>query len=186
MRPMLERLASSVGLVLLAGITACGSTRVIDTDDHDAPILIGGAQPDRASLEKLKQLYGIKTVVNLRGEFPDEGWYRREKEAVEAIGAKWVQLPTSGYLAPSPETVDAFFDLVEDEDNWPIFVHCQMGIHRTGLILALYRMQYQGCTGAQALAEMREHGFDWTRVDRGAVEEYVLAYQRDPKRTIKR
>lgn len=181
---MIQRLA--VPLLLLAGLSACGSTRVLVTEKDKVPILLGGAQPDRASLEKLKDLYGIKTVVNLRGEHPDEGWYQREKEAVEAIGAKWVQLPTSGYLAPPPETVDAFFDLVEDKDNWPIFVHCQMGIHRTGLILALYRMQYEGWTGARALAEMREHGFHWTKVDRSEVEEYVLNYTPDPKRKIDR
>jgi protein tyrosine/serine phosphatase len=173
-------------LALLGALVACASTRVVDQNDDDEPILIGGAQPDRESLEKLHRLYGIKTVVNLRGESPDEGWYLREKEAVEAIGLKWIQLPTSGYEAPPAETVDAFFDLVEDEDNRPVFVHCQMGIHRTGLMLALYRMQYQGWTGAQALSEMRGNGFDWTRVDRSAVEEYVLSYTPDPERTIDR
>jgi protein tyrosine/serine phosphatase len=172
--------------VLLGAIAACGATRVVGRDHTKRPILIGGAQPERASLERLKELYGIKTVVNLRGVCPDEGWFMREKDAVDAIGAKWVQLPTSGYLAPRPETVEAFFDLIEDEANWPIFVHCQMGVHRTGLMLALYRMQYEGGPGARALAEMRANGFDWTRVDRSAVEEYVLGYTPDPERTIER
>jgi protein tyrosine/serine phosphatase len=173
-------------LALLGALAACASTRVVDKDDDDAPILIGGAQPDPESLEKLQKLHGIKTVVNLRGESPDEGWYVREGEAVEALGLRWIHLPTSGYVAPTEETVNAFFDIVENEDNWPIFVHCQMGIHRTGLMLALYRMQYQGWTGDKAIAEMRANGFLWTRVDRSAVEAYVLAYEPNPKRRIRR
>ena len=168
-------------------LAACASTRVVDRAADGTPILIGGAQPDAESLERLQRFHGpIKTVVNLRGESPNEAWYDREREGVEAIGAKWIQLPTSGYLEPPPETVNAFFDIVEDRANWPVFLHCQMGIHRTGLMLALYRMQYQGWTGEQAWAEMKANGFKWTRVDRSAVEAYVRSYAPDPRRTIQR
>jgi len=173
-------------LVVLC-LAACASTRVVDRAEDGTPILIGGAQPDAASLERLQSFHGaIKTVVNLRGESPGEAWYVRERDGVAAIDAKWIQLPTSGYLVPPPSTVARFFDIMEDRANWPVFVHCQMGIHRTGLMLALYRMQYQGWTGEQAWAEMKANGFKWTRVDRSAVEAYVRTYTPDPRRTIQR
>jgi protein tyrosine/serine phosphatase len=172
---------------MVAWLAACASTRVVDRAADGTPILIGGCQPDRDSLERLDRFHGpIKTVVNLRGESPDEAWFIRERDAVAAIGARWIHLPTSGYVAPPAETVDAFFDIVEDRANWPVFVHCQMGIHRTGLMLALYRMQYQGWTGEDAWAEMKANGFKWSRVDRSAVEAYVHGYTADPERTIER
>jgi tyrosine-protein phosphatase SIW14 len=179
----MRRRATFLALLALA---ACASTRVVDRAADGTPILIGGAQPDAESLQKLQKLYGIQTVVNLRGEFPYEAWFVREGEAVTALGLRWIQLPTSGYLAPPEETVNAFFDIVEADANWPIFVHCQMGIHRTGLMLALYRMQYQGWTGDQAWTEMVANGFHWTRVDRSAVEAYVRSFAPDPTRTIQR
>ena len=173
-------------VLVLLWLAACASTRVIDRAGDGTPILIGGAQPDGESLERLQRFHGVKTVVNLRGEHPDEAWYVRERDGVAAIGAQWIHLPTSGYLAPPSKTVTAFFDIVEDRANWPVFVHCQMGIHRTGLMLALYRRQYQGWTGEQAWVEMKSNGFSWTRVDSSAVEAYVRSYAPDPKRTIQR
>jgi len=172
-------------LALLA-LAACSSTRVVDRAADGTPILIGGAQPDAESLERLQRFHGVKTVVNLRGEYPDEAWFIRERDGVAAIGVNWIHLPTSGYLAPPPATVTTFFDIVEDRGNWPVFVHCQMGIHRTGLMLALYRMQYQGWTGDEAWVEMKANGFKWTRVDRSAVEAYVRSYAPDPERTMQR
>ncbi|MHC4490983.1 MAG: fused DSP-PTPase phosphatase/NAD kinase-like protein, partial [Planctomycetota bacterium] len=115
-------------VLVLLWLTACSSTRVVDRAEDGTPILIGGPQPDRESLERLQRFHGVKTVVNLRGEHPDEAWYVRERDGVAAIGAKWIQLPPRGYLVPPPETVTRFFDIVEDSANWPVFVHCQMGI----------------------------------------------------------
>lgn len=41
----------------------------------------------------------------------------------------------------------------------PVFVHCEHGQDRTGLIVAVYRVRVDGWTKADAEAEMLEHGF---------------------------
>ncbi|MHC4549878.1 MAG: protein tyrosine phosphatase family protein [Planctomycetota bacterium] len=171
--------------VLVAG-AACASTRVVDRAVDGTPILICGPQPDAESLQRLHRFHGVKTVVNLRGESRDETWFKREQRGVEAVGARWIHLKTNSQQAPPPELVDRFFEVVEDRANWPVFVHCQSGIHRTGLMCALYRMQYQGWTGEQALKEMKAHGFEWGRGDRSATKEYVRHYRPDPERKIER
>ena len=171
-------------LALAAFLAACGSTRILDRTDDGTPIVMVGAQPDEAQLRRMHDLYGVKTIVNLRGENPDERWFRNEQRGVEAIGAKWVHLRTSGLEEPPQATLDRYFELIEDRSNWPIYLHCESGMHRAGLMGALYRMQYQGWTGEQAWAEMRGQGFKISRRSRDAVVAYVKSYERDPNRTL--
>jgi protein tyrosine/serine phosphatase len=172
-------------LLLFLLLAACVGTRVVDRDADGRPILLCGPQPDQDTLRKLHDRYGLRTVVNLRGENPDEAWYRRERNGVQEIGAKWIHLRTGSHEPPAPEHLARFFDIVEDPANWPVLVHCQSGIHRSGLMCALYRIQYQGWTGDEAAQEMVKHGFRLGG-DRNAVEEFVRGYEPDPKRAISR
>ena len=166
--------------------SGCGATQVVDRADDGRAILIRTPQPDEDDLEALARAHGVRTVLNLRGEREDEGWFERERRGVERVGAAWVHLRVSGRSAPSDETVARFLDLVEDPAAWPIVMHCQGGIHRTGLLAALYRMQYQGWSAERAIAEMEDLWFDWTVTDREALKRWLRAYRRDPARSIPR
>lgn len=174
-------------LLLLSALplAGCGVTEVVDRDEEGQPILIRSPQPDEDDLCELHQEHGIKTVLNLRGgSNPDRSWYQEERRGVEAIGAEWVHLGISGSRPPLPEELEAFFSLVEDRERWPILLHCQGGIHRTGALVALYRMQYEGWPNERAVAEMEDRYFNWTTRDRSALKEWLLRYQRDPKRRL--
>jgi tyrosine-protein phosphatase SIW14 len=46
-----------------------------------------------------------------------------------------------------------------DSTNYPIFVHCQHGQDRTGVIVALYRIFYEQWTPQAAHDEMMNMGF---------------------------
>lgn len=172
-------------LLLLLLPAACAGVRVVDRADDGTPILLCGGQPDVDRLKELHARHGIRTVVSLRGERPEASWWRNEKAGVEAIGATWIHLPVSSHEAVPPETRGAFFDLVEDRANWPLYVHCESGIHRAGLVCGLYRMQYQGWTAERAIAEMRKNGFD-LRGDRPAAKAFLRGYRPDPGRAIDR
>lgn len=173
-------------LALLALAPGCGVTQVVDRAYDGQPILIRSPQPDDEDLEELHEQHGVQTVVNLRGEHPGEGWYEEERRGVEAIGARWVHLKPSGKSAPDPATVDAFLRIVEDPSNWPVLIHCQGGVHRTGLLSALYRIQYQGWSPERAIAEMEDCWFDWTVEDRDAVKVWLRQYRPDPERIVAR
>jgi protein tyrosine/serine phosphatase len=173
-----------LGSLLLAG---CGVTMVVDRAADGTPILVRSPQPDEDDLRALAEEHGVRTVVNLRGEpDPETGWFQEERRGVEAIGARWVQLRVSGGAAPEPATVGAFCDLIEDPANWPVLVHCQGGVHRTGLLGALYRIQYQGWSAEAAVAEMEDLWFDWTTRDRDALKRWLRAYRPDPARRVPR
>jgi protein tyrosine/serine phosphatase len=40
-----------------------------------------------------------------------------------------------------------------------VLVHCCAGVHRTGAYCAIYRMEFEGWTNAEALAEMKALGY---------------------------
>ncbi|MDF1661059.1 MAG: dual specificity protein phosphatase family protein [Planctomycetota bacterium] len=171
-----------LSLFLAAG---CGVTEVVDREPNGDPIIIRSPQPNSDDLKTLHQRFGVRTVLNLRGQKPGRSWYEDEKDGVERIGAKWVHMAVDSARRPSSEMVREFFQLVEEPANWPILLHCQGGIHRSGLMTALYRMQYQGWTAEDAIAEMDDRYFEWGIRDRSALKEYLRQYKRDPNRALR-
>jgi len=112
--------------------------------------LYRGAQPDDEGYPELKKM-GIKTVLNLRS------FHSGRSEAAEA-GLDYETVPMSAW-DPKDEDAVAFLRLVGDPAKTPIFVHCQHGADRTGLICAVYRVVIQGWNRDDALEEMAEGGF---------------------------
>lgn len=168
-------------VIVLAG---CGTTQVVDRTPDGRTILVRSPQPDYQALLEMHRDYGIKTVVNLRGEHPCRGWFESEAAAVGIIGAEWVHFPISSRRGLSPEECDRFFEIVENPANWPILIHCEGGIHRTGLLCALYRMQYEGWTPAAALEELEDNWFGWGTTDRQAAKDWVSTYVAVPGRFL--
>jgi tyrosine-protein phosphatase SIW14 len=48
---------------------------------------------------------------------------------------------------------------MSDPSKYPVLVHCFAGTHRTGAYCAIYRMEQEHWTNAQALAEMKTYGY---------------------------
>jgi protein tyrosine/serine phosphatase len=116
--------------------------------------LYRGSRPNEQGFSALKKL-GVGTVVNLEG-FWANGNERRE---VESLGMRYVNIPLGGWSTPSPAAVAQFLELVRDNADQKIFVHCRFGDDRTGVMIATYRMWRQNWTPEQALAEM--HAFHY-------------------------
>ncbi len=165
------------GALLALLLAGCGATAVVDRDAGGKAVLIRSPQPDADDLADLARSEGVRTVVNLRGAAPGEPWYEEERRGVEAIGARWVQHETSGRSAPGERWVATTLALFEDEAAWPILVHCEGGVHRTGLVVALYRMAIQGWSAERAVEELEDEWFDWTLIDRDAIKRYLRSYR---------
>jgi protein tyrosine phosphatase (PTP) superfamily phosphohydrolase (DUF442 family) len=117
--------------------------------------------------------YDIKTIVNLQEEARDplipERWQAkpsvRESEVCTELGVKYVALDGGVLDHPGqdpgsrPKVIDDFLALVKDPANQPVLFHCKAGLHRTGLIAAVYRMECEGRTKAEAVRELRANGF---------------------------
>jgi protein tyrosine/serine phosphatase len=118
-------------------------------DDH----LYRGAQLDSEGIKALKKL-GVKLIVNLRQ--PWDGWKDEEAKAL-ANGILYTNIPMSGVDRPQDAKVRQVLALFETSST-PIFVHCQHGCDRTGMVVACYRIQHYHWSSELALREAERHG----------------------------
>ncbi len=125
-----------------------------------APGIYRGAQPQPSGYATLKKL-GVRTVINLRAR-------HSEKAAVEAAGMRSIEVPIR---IPGTLTAEAMRRVVADmadPNNQPVFVHCAQGRDRTGVAVAVYRMEMDRWSNAEAEAEMQAFGFNhvWIHLKR--------------------
>jgi tyrosine-protein phosphatase SIW14 len=73
---------------------------------------------------------------------------------------RFVRIPLTTTERPSSEAVDQFLALVNDPGNQPVYVHCQGGRHRTGVMTGLFRLTHDQWTADRAFAEMRQYEFE--------------------------
>jgi tyrosine-protein phosphatase SIW14 len=113
-----------------------------------------GSQPDADGFAELKRL-GIKTVIDLRKDSQTAA-----PGQVRALGMQYFNIPMKASKAATPEQTEYFFKLVNDSANWPVYVHCKGGKHRTGALTAAYRIAHDGWTADQAFEEMKKYDFN--------------------------
>ena len=133
------------------------------------PRFYRGAQPEAGDYKALAAL-GIRTIIDLQREGePDE------PQLVEAAGMKFFRIPMSDRSSPSLEAAEQFLRIVNDPANQPVFVHCRGGRHRTGAMIAIYRLTSDGWTAEQAFAEMKQYDFE-RGFGHGPLKDFVFDY----------
>jgi protein tyrosine/serine phosphatase len=129
-------------------------------------VLYRSGQMSLAGLKRILREYGIKTVVTLRdavhpGETPpdwEEEQYCKSEEITycRITPQRWW---ASDKSVPAEQGIRRFRKVMDDPGNYPVLVHCFAGFHRTGAYCAVYRMEYEHWSNAQAIAEMRDDGY---------------------------
>ncbi len=112
------------------------------------------AQPRARDLARTIEQCGIKTVLNLRGVNAGKSWYDEEARIVEEKGIKLVSIPMSARTVPTKENLITLLDTFENQDNYPMLVHCRAGADRSGEAIAIYAIEYMGYTHRKAAKEM--------------------------------
>jgi protein tyrosine phosphatase (PTP) superfamily phosphohydrolase (DUF442 family) len=128
-----------------------------------------GSQPKKEDYESLKAI-GINTVIDLQAEPKDY-----EKQIVESLGMRYVNIPMEGKTYPTEEQVSAFTKLVDDPATGKFYVHCAGGRHRTGAMGAVYRFNKYHWTFDQVYAEMKKFDF-YTSWGHGDYKKFVQDY----------
>jgi hypothetical protein len=136
--------------------------------------------------------YHIRTIVNLQDEYADPivdaAYFTtrtiNESDLCRQLGVRYVFLPPdliSHRFADRerPEAIDRFLNLLDDPDTYPVLIHCRAGLHRTGVMTAVYRMEYQGWSRERAIEEMKDNGFgEWPCTSANEyIAQYILSYQ---------
>jgi protein tyrosine phosphatase (PTP) superfamily phosphohydrolase (DUF442 family) len=143
------------GLTVSSGGVTLPSGQQLPLPQLESPVPLYGevlpgtlyrsAQPTDAGFGWLKA-NGIKTIVDLRDEHDDAPIVRR-------LGFdKYVYMPIVDNTPPSNDQAEQFLALVTDRGNWPILVHCNLGIGRAGAMSVLTRYAVQGMSFEDAYA----------------------------------
>jgi tyrosine-protein phosphatase SIW14 len=131
-----------------------------------------GAQPDRAGIEGLKRL-GVKTIIDLQ-----EKGKREESEWVRAAGLRFFKIALSSTRPATGDETAYFLKLVNDPANWPVYVHCAGGRHRTGMMTAIYRITHDRWNADKAFEEMKQFKY-YAFGGHGSLRDYVYNFFRD-------
>lgn len=140
-----------MAVVCLAG---CASQRgyqvAIPNFDRVDGQVYRGAQPNALGIERLKA-EGIRTVISLRG---GDAW-SAEEALCRAAGMAYTNVGMRGVWPSQGDLVAAMAAMATAER--PVFVHCQWGCERTGLVIGCYRID-QGWSVAAAWNDAKVHG----------------------------
>ncbi len=112
-----------------------------------------GGQPTAAQLAPLKR-EGVRTIIALRD--PAEFDAQSEKEAAEALGLRYVNIPVRT-ADPNDAQVAAFLEATSDPAVFPLFIHCGSG-NRVGAFWMIRRVLVEGWTVEKAEEEARRIG----------------------------
>ena len=115
-------------------------------------LLFRSAQLDGSYAAKLHEL-GIKSIVNLRhfsrgGDrraFGDQFWLANK--------------PLQSWEIKPAQIADVLRTIRERQKEGAVLVHCYHGADRTGLVVAMYRVIYQGWSLDAARSEMIDGGY---------------------------
>lgn len=113
-----------------------------------------GGQPAAGQYGELRRM-GVKTVIDLRKDKKSEA-----PEWARAAGLAYFNLPLEASKPATDEQTTEFLKLVNDPANWPVYVHCTAGRHRTGALTAVYRIAHDGWTADRAFDEMLKYDFN--------------------------
>ena len=107
---------------------------------------------NKSTMEKLLVTNNIKTVIDLldpgvqdrlnpakQEQIDTEDRYIKEINKDNNLNIKHVNIP-SGQV-PSKENLKKFFEVLDNESNYPILIHCYHGTGRAQMYSALYRIE---------------------------------------------
>jgi tyrosine-protein phosphatase SIW14 len=131
-------------------------------------VLYRSGQLSPYGLKKINHEYGIKTIICLR----DDDKFNDKQERWEENFANneyivFVRLPPLPWWAPEGKeppamtNVREFLKVIKDPVKYPrpILLHCFAGEHRTGVYVAIYRMEVDHWTREQAVEELQRFGY---------------------------
>lgn len=109
-----------------------------------------GAQPEKEGFTELKKM-GVTTIINLRANHSD-------RELIKGLGFRYVEISLNAGDTDEKNVIK-FLKVATNPNNGIMFIHCQHGSDRTGMMIATYRMLVQGWTRDEAMEELPRFGF---------------------------
>ncbi len=114
--------------------------------------LITAGQPTEQQLATVKDS-GYQTVVNLALGSAHNA-LADERSTVESLGMRYVHIPVE-FDRPTPEDFDKFCNLMKENGDQPLLVHCAANF-RVSAFIYLYRRIYLGWGADDAIIDLHK------------------------------
>lgn len=189
--------------LLLSLLTATAQAQPLFLRHSTAPIDVNGrvfrgGRPYEPRLIELAQ-HGFRTVINLQGgdlrnfglgpivRAWEPGEIRHnialERQMVEGLGMRFVNVPINSLMGVRPmdeANLNEALRLMNSPEAQPVFVHCEFGRDRTGLVVALYRVKYENWNVLDAYQEWVGNGHRaLARMITGSLDRYYFRKVRE-------
>jgi protein tyrosine/serine phosphatase len=146
-------------VILIALTNGDGRTDTILNFHQVKPWLYRGGRPRQGGIIKLKEM-DIRVIINLERELfeqePRE--VKKESDWAKKANIKFEHIPMHPICVPKKQEVEKALVVLTDPVNHPIFIHCDRGSDRTGIVIAAYRIWFEGWTLEQGYEEMKKYG----------------------------
>lgn len=152
------------------------------------------------AVQYLKSL-NIKNVINLQGGDLDSDigviipWAEpgerpeviaQEKATALSLGLGFLHAPLNSLEAITKDEdkeIDEVLTFMHEPSNQPVFIHCEHGADRTGLLVALYKVKYEGANVQTARAEWIRNGHNKIhQLFTGKLDDYYFAKVKEFKK----
>ncbi len=121
--------------------------------------LYRGGRPSQTDILRLREM-GVKTILSL-----EKGIVRKEpcrvkkaREWAREAGIRFEHIPMHAIWPIRRKDIEKALAIMSDSGNRPIFVHCDGGYDRVGIVIACYRIKYESWKPEQAYEEMKQYG----------------------------
>ena len=126
------------------------------------PGLYRSARLDSVDVAQLQAL-GVKTVISLRS-------FHSDTDLLKDSGIHTIRIPINTWAIRDSHVIEAMRTIRAAEQQGPVLLHCLHGADRTGMMIAMYRMLYQGWSRDKAVDELKNGGYGyhavWKNIER--------------------
>src|ERR1051326_3952747 len=132
--------------------------------------------PTPMRIRRFARRYGVKTIVNLRGE-AGTGSYHLSREAAERLGIAYHDLSVESRGAPHRDRILRLLGIWRGSPG-PVLLHCKSGADRAGLASGLCLL-FEGRSAAAALRQLSLRFGHIRQARTGILDAFFLRYQRE-------
>jgi protein tyrosine/serine phosphatase len=167
----MQNLVISISILLAFGNAALagGSDSVPIYNFHQVhPGIFRGGEPIGAKAMDFLRAKHVKTDIDLQSNESDSKTFGEtpagiasERQMANARGIVFVSAPMDASVPVDANVAFQIFSVlgqIHDPSHQPVYVHCLAGKDRTGLVMALYRVAYDGWSIEDAHDEMLKYG----------------------------
>ncbi|MBS0231861.1 MAG: tyrosine-protein phosphatase [Proteobacteria bacterium] len=141
-RSHLSLFVHRAGIALLAALAVGGAyLGALQLSGNFHTVVAGefyrSGQLSATQIARYAHEYGLKTIINLRGERARRPWYQAEVREANQLGISHVDFEMSARRELTMMQADALVVLMKRAKK-PLLIHCEGGADRSGLASALY------------------------------------------------